>query len=148
MAKTITVAAGPTCAPGQVAIWEINPEHPDGEVFLAAPQAGQEAEAVEVARTPEVSKRLSDGRLVETDEKPKARPAEQASAAGAGESRQHPAAGAGEVIPGVTEVQQRALVAAGYVSVEDIRKASDADLLKVDGVGPATVAAPREATKE
>ena len=66
-ANTITVAPGPKLKPGQVAIWERDPEHPGGEIYLAAPHEGQEAAHVKVARTAEVSKRLSDGRLVETD---------------------------------------------------------------------------------
>lgn len=80
-ANTITVAPGPKLKPGQVAIWERDPEHPaneDGmhEVYLAAPHMGQEAERIKVARTAEVSKRLSDGRLIEVDGRGREKPAE------------------------------------------------------------------------
>lgn len=61
----IMVKPGDALAPGQVAIWEQHPEHPDGEVFVAAPNPGEDAQSVRVARTPEVSRRLEDGRLVQ-----------------------------------------------------------------------------------
>ena len=63
--STITVAPGPKLEPGQVAIWERDPDHPNGEVYLAAPHEGEETQTIEVARTGLVSQRLSDGRLVE-----------------------------------------------------------------------------------
>lgn len=72
--NTITVAPGPALKSGQVAIWERDPEHPDGEIFLAAPHAGEEPQHIEAARTAEVSKRLSDGRLIETTRAGKPKP--------------------------------------------------------------------------
>lgn len=42
-----------------VALWERHPDHPEGEVFIVG------SDAVKVARTPEVEKRLKDGVLVE-----------------------------------------------------------------------------------
>lgn len=53
--------------------------------------------------------------------------------------------GADEVIPGVMVAQKDALVAAGFKTADDIRGASDEDLLKVPGIGPKTVADLREA---
>lgn len=80
---TMMVLPGERLAPGQVALWEQHPEHPDGEVFIAAPHADeQQPNAVKVAATPEVMLRLSDGRLQQVnrrgqraDEAPEPEPA-------------------------------------------------------------------------
>ncbi len=143
MAKTITVAPGPALAAGQVAIWEVNTEHPDGEVYLAAPHVGEDAPAAEVARTPEVSKRLSDGRLVEAEARRVAAPAPTAPAAPAESApASRPAAG------GIPDSTMQALAVAGYDTPEKVRAASDDDLKRVPGVGDAMLARIREATKE
>lgn len=63
--KTITVEPGPVLQPGEVALWEVHEDHPDGEVLIAAPHKGEEPAAATVARTAAVNARLSDGRLVE-----------------------------------------------------------------------------------
>lgn len=55
---------------------------------------------------------------------------------------------AADVIPGVTPAQRDALVEAGFRAPADIRAATDEQLLAVHGVGPSTVTALREATKE
>ena len=46
---------------------------------------------------------------------------------------------------GISDAQQKALVSAGFDSAEAITNASDDDLRKVDGIGPATVANLRKA---
>lgn len=53
-----------------------------------------------------------------------------------------------EVMPGVTMAQRDALVAAGFVTTEDIRNATDEQLLAVKDIGKVTVDKIREATKE
>jgi DNA uptake protein ComE-like DNA-binding protein len=50
-------------------------------------------------------------------------------------------------VPGISEAQRKALVAAGFRTADAIRGATDEQLLAVDGVGPKTVEALREATK-
>lgn len=54
--ETVTVRAAD---PRRVGVFEINPAHEGGEVFVA----GEEPQAV--ARTPEVSRAIAEGRLVE-----------------------------------------------------------------------------------
>jgi hypothetical protein len=44
-----------------VAFWERNPEHPDGEVFVAG------SEPVQVAETGEVNGAIKDGRVVKVE---------------------------------------------------------------------------------
>ncbi len=66
----ITVMAGPKLAPGKVALWEVDPDHPENEegvheVFIAAPPAGKDAESHRVGMTAEVGKRLAAGTLVQ-----------------------------------------------------------------------------------
>lgn len=61
---TISVKPGERLRPGEVALWERHEDHPDGEVFIAAPPAGGTAGSYRVAQTPEVLARLGDGRLV------------------------------------------------------------------------------------
>lgn len=58
MAELMTVVAG--LADGRVALWERDPAHPGGEVFIA----GNGGPAVRVARTPAVLAALAAGRLV------------------------------------------------------------------------------------
>lgn len=137
MAKHLTVEPGPKLQPGEVVLWEISEQHPDGEVLIAAPHKGEEARTYEVGHTPGVNARLADGRLIEA--RPKPEPAAPAPA-------RQPAPSAN--IGGITDTQRDALVAAGYVTAEDIRKAADEDLKKVDGIGDATVARLRDATRE
>ncbi len=60
MAETISVEGGSNLREGEVALWEVHPDHPDGEVYVA-----QGDDPVRVARTPMVNTRLADGRLVE-----------------------------------------------------------------------------------
>ena len=61
---TILVEAHPDIK-GRVALWDVHPAHPDGEVFIAGPQPGEEVQQVEVARTPAVLQAISQHRLVE-----------------------------------------------------------------------------------
>ncbi len=65
-----------------------------------------------------------------------------------------PPAGAGEVIrsagglylgPGFSERLHQELTRAGYLTMDDLRAASDAELRRVPGVGPATLAKIRAA---
>lgn len=58
MAELILVVAGQ--ADGRVALWERDPAHPGGEVFIA----GNGGPAVRVARTPAVLHALTTGVLV------------------------------------------------------------------------------------
>jgi hypothetical protein len=69
MARTITVEPGPNLKPGEVALWEVSEEHPDGEVMISAPHKGEEARSWKVGRTPGVNERLGDGRLVQPGRK-------------------------------------------------------------------------------
>lgn len=61
MADTIFVKAGPATPAGRVALWEVDPQHPGGEVFVAGETV------VEVAPTSEVNYRLRNERLVTAD---------------------------------------------------------------------------------
>jgi hypothetical protein len=65
--------------------------------------------------------------------------------AGASTEPPAPPAAAG---PPVSEAQRAALAAAGFETGEQIRNATDDQLLAVDGIGPATVEKLREATRE
>lgn len=58
MADLITVEAARD--DGRVALWEKDPAHPDGEVFIASGTGRHE-----VARTPAVLRALAEGRLIE-----------------------------------------------------------------------------------
>lgn len=91
MARTITVQAGPDLKPGEVALWEVHDDHPDGEVMIAKAHPGEQERSHKVARTPAVNARLSDGRLVQPgrrsqdddeDEETMAEPAPPAQATG------------------------------------------------------------------
>ena len=141
---TIRVKPGPKLAPGQVAIWDRDEAHPDGEVFLAKPQPDdteQEPE-IEVAETAGVLQALGDGRLARAERRrapvPPATPSPPPS--------QTQTAPAGT--PAVTDQQRAALATAGFETAEQIRAATDEQLLDVDGIGPATVTRLREATRE
>lgn len=157
-ANTITVTAGPKLKPGQVAIWEKDAEHPKGEVYLAAPHEGEEPETIEVARTGEVSKRLSDGRLAEVHRSsrraPDPEPDAPARAASPPASQTEPPAPPAPPAnpldaPGLLTDQQRtALAEAGIVTADDVRRVNDDDLESVEGIGPATVARLRAAVGE
>jgi len=61
MADLITVKSVKT--DNKVCLWEVNPEHPNGEVFIYADGLPHQ-----VARTSEVALRLNDRVLVEVDE--------------------------------------------------------------------------------
>ena len=156
MANTITVKAGDSLRPGEVAIWEVNAEHPDGEVLIAAPHPGEQVPVFTVARTPAVNARLNDGRLVETREQPTPRPsvepaAQAPSASPPATTSQPPAGGTqqqADPLAFLTPEQRASLAAAGYGSVEAIRAASDQQLDDVPGIGPETVKKLRDATKE
>jgi hypothetical protein len=77
MAELMTVVAGN--ADGRVALWERDPAHPGGEVFIA----GNGGPAVRVARTPAVLRALALGLLVPVTEpvaEPVAEPVKPASA--------------------------------------------------------------------
>lgn len=66
MAETMRVLPGPKLEPGRVALWETHPDHPDGEVFVAAPHPGDEpATPVRVAMTSLVNEKLGAKLLVE-----------------------------------------------------------------------------------
>jgi len=58
MTELITVSAARQ--DGRVALWERHPDHPGGEVFVAA-----DSGRVQVARTPAVQAALTGGRLLE-----------------------------------------------------------------------------------
>lgn len=58
MAEWMTVEAARD--DGRVALWEKDPAHPDGEVFVAGGNGRHE-----VARTPAVLRALAEGRLIE-----------------------------------------------------------------------------------
>lgn len=75
MATHITVQPGPNLQPGEVALWEVDSAHPEGEVMISAPHKGEETKSFEVGRTTAVNARLGDGRLVEVS-KPKTAPKE------------------------------------------------------------------------
>lgn len=57
MADTIHVMAAQ--ADGKVKLWEVHPDHPNGEIFISG-----DGTSVEVAETAEVKQRLKDGTLV------------------------------------------------------------------------------------
>lgn len=136
MAKHIQVRSTvPTRPDGgnAVVLYETHPDHPDGEAFVAGPNP------VSVARTPAVHKLISDGALEVVEEKAAEAPARPAAAR---------TAAAPTNLGGITDRQRDALAAAGYVTADDIRKASDDDLKGVEGIADATVVRLREATKE
>lgn len=65
MARTIMVKPGDGLAPGEIALWEVHGDHPNGEVLIAKPHPGEEDKSYRVARTLAVQTRLSDGRLMQ-----------------------------------------------------------------------------------
>jgi hypothetical protein len=148
VANTITVKAGPTIEAGRVALWDRDPAHADGEVFLAKAHAGQDDEPIEVAETPGVIIALGEGRLVRAERRRATAPTPVSSQPTASTGETNQSNTAGDVIAGVTDGQRDALVAAGFVTALDIRNATDDQLLAVDGIGPSTVARLREAVKE
>lgn len=60
MANTITVMAAQVN--GKVVLWEVHPEHPNGEIFISG-----DGQSVEVALTPAIQQRLNDRRLVRVE---------------------------------------------------------------------------------
>lgn len=99
MADMITVQPGPALDPGQVALWEQHPDHPDGEVYIAAPHPGEEPATHRVARTPEVALRLSNGRLAEVSRRRSAAAEDDEAETPARASRSRTAAAAPSVPP-------------------------------------------------
>ena len=91
MAQTISVVAGPRVGPGQVALWERHADHPDGEVYVAAPSGGEDAQGVRVARTAEVLTRLGDGRLAEVGRRRAADDEDEEAPAAEGQAPARPA---------------------------------------------------------
>jgi hypothetical protein len=147
MADTITIGPGEKLEAGQVAIWERDARHPDGEIYLADGD-----EPIEAYRTGAVQARIADGRLVETEARPKARPADTAPAPTPSQASVPPGAtqtGAGDADPlaFLTDDQRGALAEKGFVTLDDIREASDDELDAVPGIGEATVTRLREAAK-
>jgi hypothetical protein len=67
----------------RVALWDKDDAHPNGEVYIAGPQRGEEAVAVEVARTPAVMQALSQQRLQEIRQPKDAGKLREAAAASA-----------------------------------------------------------------
>lgn len=139
MANLIIVRSTiPTRADGGnvVVLYETHEDHPDGEAYVAGPTP------VRVARTGLVHRLISDGALEEVEAEPEPVVASRTV------QTPPPATQDADVIPGVTVAQRDALVAAGFETTDDIRAATDDDLLAVDGIGHATVERLREATKE
>lgn len=64
MADQITVVPGPEAVAGRVILWERDPAHPDGEVYLAAPEEGDTAAPQRVGSTAAVAAAMREGRLV------------------------------------------------------------------------------------
>lgn len=60
MVKTITVKAPEVTS--QVVLWERNPDHPNGEIFVVA-----DGKEYQVARTRQIGTLLGQGRLVEVE---------------------------------------------------------------------------------
>lgn len=125
MPEYVTVKSGRR--DNTVALWEVHPEHPDGEIFIAG-----DAE-VQSARTRRVDAALKAGILVEVSA---------------------PVTGEGDDVVEITaslletfedERIIGALIAAGYDTVEKVRAASDEELRSVDGIGPKSLAAIRKA---
>jgi hypothetical protein len=140
-----------------VALWDTSPEQPGGEVFVAGD------DITEVVRTPEVQRRIAKGFLVQVDA-PAAKAVDDSGAAstagtsgepGGGETT-NPEAGTGgstDDPPATFEEQLRAalpdntaevVLAAGFDSAEKIQAATDDELVKLQGVGPASVTKLRE----
>jgi len=64
MVKTITVEAGEKLRAGEVAIWEKDAAHPDGEVYVT----NRPGRAYRVGLTPAVQRALGEGRLEQVDD--------------------------------------------------------------------------------
>lgn len=124
-----------------VALYEADDAHPDGEAFVAGP------EPVQVARTTQVHRLISDGTLEEVDA-PKAEepdtPARSATTQQTVTSTLPPA----DPLAFLSDEQRTALATAGFDSPEKIRSATDEQLDAVPGIGTATIERLREATKE
>lgn len=148
--KLITVRSTiPTKADGGniVALYEVHPDHPDGEAYVAGPKP------VRVARTSDVQKAISDEKLeiVDDEPEPTPAPAQVATPAAPAPVAVTTTSSTGNVFdtPGLlTEGQRKALADAGINTADDVRKVSDDDLKSVEGIGPATIIRLREATKE
>jgi len=115
----------------QVALWERDPAHPGGEVFIAGP--GEH----EVGETAAVKARLKDGWLVKVGEiEPKAPAPPDVD-----DAPFEAALLRGKVGDEIADL----LIGAGYTSVDLVRAAVDDDLLAIDGIGAKRLAAIREA---
>lgn len=152
MPPMITVVPGPNVRAGEVAIWERHAAHPDGELYVAHGDGPTLA-----APTSLVSDRISKGRLLQVIE-PSA-PAAAAPEPDQGvppDTDQQTTTDTGQEPPAdpldapglLTQGQRDALAAAGFVTAADVRTADDAALAAVNGIGLATIARLREATKE
>ena len=64
MVKTITVEAGDKLRDGEVAIWEKDDAHPDGEVYVT----NRPGRAYRVGLTPAVQRALGEGRLEQVED--------------------------------------------------------------------------------
>lgn len=64
MVKTITVEAGEKLREGEVAIWEKDDAHPNGEVYVT----NRPGRAYRVGLTPAVQRALGEGRLEQVDD--------------------------------------------------------------------------------
>lgn len=105
---------------GRVALYEVHPDHPDGEAWVAS--AGQ---TVQVARTPLVARKLQSGDLVEIN--PAVAPAAPAP-------DDDPFAGLE-----LTAEQQQALRDAGVADRAALHAATDDELIAITTIGKATV---------
>ncbi len=64
MVKTITVEAGEKLREGEVAIWEKDDAHPNGEVYVT----NRPGRSYRVGVTPAVQRALGEGRLEQVDD--------------------------------------------------------------------------------
>jgi hypothetical protein len=64
MVKTITVETGDKLREGEVAIWQKDDAHPEGEVYVTNRPGG----AYRVGLTPAVQRALGEGRLEQVDD--------------------------------------------------------------------------------
>ena len=64
MVKTITVEAGKKLREGEVAIWEKDDAHPDGEVYIT----NRPGKTCRVGLTSAVQRALGEGRLEQVDD--------------------------------------------------------------------------------
>lgn len=119
MAETIWVRAKDP--KGRVAHWERADDHPGGEVFVAG------EDVVEVARTPDIERKLAKGVLVETT----APDSVQALSSGEGDDEND----TDPITEAVGAEIAGFLAEAGYTTTEAVQAASDDELLTVKSIG-------------